>query len=134
MPSPARADVDHFKSINDRFSHAVGDEVLRRVGRIMSERCRKTDVVARYGGEEFLLCFPDTESTFATQICGQIRQAVEQADWTDLQGGSGRVLRKVTVSIGIAEARGNTRRAAVISKADTHLYRAKNAGRNRVIS
>jgi diguanylate cyclase (GGDEF)-like protein len=130
----ALADVDHFKSINDRFSHAVGDEVLRRVGRIMSERCRKTDVVARYGGEEFLLCFPDTESTFATQICGQIRQAVEQADWTDLQGGSGRVLRKVTVSIGIAEARGNTRRAAVISKADTHLYRAKNAGRNRVIS
>ena len=129
----ALADVDHFKSINDRFSHAVGDEVLRRVGRILSERCRKTDIVARYGGEEFLLCFPDTDSGFAAQVCGQIRQAVERADWSDLQDDSGRTIR-VTVSIGIAEAQGDTRRTVVLSKADARLYRAKNAGRNRVIS
>jgi diguanylate cyclase (GGDEF)-like protein len=129
----ALADVDHFKSINDRFSHAVGDEVLRRVSRILSERCRKTDVVARYGGEEFLLCFPDTDSGFATQVCGQIRQAVERADWSDLQKQAAGKLR-VTVSIGVAEARGDTRRTVVLSKADARLYRAKNAGRNRVIS
>ena len=131
--SVALADVDHFKSINDRFSHAVGDEVLRRVGTILSERCRKTDVVARYGGEEFLLCFPDTDMRFARQICNQIRQAVEHADWSDLQAATAGKLR-VTVSIGLAEARGDVRRAAVLSKADTRLYRAKNAGRNRVIS
>jgi diguanylate cyclase (GGDEF)-like protein len=129
----ALADVDHFKTINDRFSHAVGDEVLRRVGRIMSERCRKTDFVARYGGEEFLLCFPDTDSGFAAQICDQIRQAVEHADWSDLQAKTAGKLR-VTVSIGLAEARGEMRQTAVLSKADTRLYRAKNDGRNRVIS
>ena len=58
----ALADIDHFKQINDRFSHAVGDKVLRRVAEILVNRCRKTDVVARYGGEEFLLCFPDTSA------------------------------------------------------------------------
>lgn len=129
----ALADVDHFKSINDRFSHAIGDEVLRRVGNIMSERCRKTDFVARYGGEEFLLCFPDTDSGFAAQVCGQIRHAVEHADWSDLGRNAAGTLR-VTVSIGLAEARGDKRRTAVLSEADTRLYRAKNAGRNQVVS
>ncbi|MGH8223868.1 MAG: GGDEF domain-containing protein, partial [Woeseiaceae bacterium] len=71
----ALADIDHFKQVNDRYSHAVGDKVLKRVAKILTERCRKTDVVARYGGEEFLLCFPDTSTEFAEQICGQIRKA-----------------------------------------------------------
>lgn len=128
----ALADIDHFKQINDRFSHAVGDEVLRRVAEILVNRCRKTDVVARYGGEEFLLCFPDTNAEFAEQICSQIRTAVESADWSDVYEEFG-VRLYITISFGIAQARGDARRASVLSDADTRLYQAKQKGRNLVV-
>jgi len=132
----ALADIDHFKRINDRYSHAVGDEVLVRVATILRNRCRQTDVVARYGGEEFLLCFPDTNATFAEQICGQLRRAVEQADWSDLEldgvapvGGV-----RVTMSFGVAGARDDSRLNTILSDADLRLYRAKHGGRNRVVA
>lgn len=128
----ALADIDHFKQINDRFSHAVGDEVLRRVAEILANRCRKTDVVARYGGEEFLLCFPDTSAEFAEQICGQIRTAVEGADWSEISEGFGTHLY-ITISFGIAQAGNDTRRASILSAADTRLYQAKRKGRNLVV-
>ncbi len=131
----ALADIDHFKQINDRYSHAVGDEVLRRVAGIMSDRIRKTDMVARYGGEEFLLCFPDTSAEFAEHICGQIRLAVEKADWSTvfdhIEGPRGPV--SLTVSFGIAEVGQDARRATILSEADTRLYTAKRKGRNRIV-
>jgi len=131
----ALADIDHFKQINDRYSHAVGDEVLRRVARIMADRIRKTDMVARYGGEEFLLCFPDTSAEFAEHICSQIRQAVENADWSTVfetvDSPSGPLA--LTASFGVAAAGNDTRRAKILSEADTRLYMAKRKGRNRVI-
>lgn len=129
----ALADIDHFKAINDRHSHGVGDEVLRRVARILVDRCRKTDVVARYGGEEFLLCFPDADAAFARQICDQVRLAVQNASWSEVQTPGGEKLR-VTISIGVAEAQDESRRATVLHEADLRLYRAKNEGRNRVVS
>jgi len=129
----ALADIDHFKQINDRYSHAVGDEVLCRVANILVDRCRKTDVVARYGGEEFLLCFPDTSSDFAEQICGQIRTAIERADWSAVTPQSGEQL-KITVSFGIAEVGDESRRTTILSDADTRLYEAKHKGRNRVVA
>jgi diguanylate cyclase (GGDEF)-like protein len=129
----ALADIDRFKEINDRHSHAVGDEVLRRVARILVDRCRKTDVVARYGGEEFLLCFPDADAAFAKQICDQVRLAIQNADWSDIDSPSGKKPR-VTISIGIAETQDDSRRTTVLNEADLRLYRAKNEGRNRVIS
>jgi len=129
----ALADIDHFKEINDRHSHAVGDEVLRRVAKILVDRCRKTDVVARYGGEEFLLCFPDADATFAEHICNQVRIAVQNANWSDIESPTGEALR-VTISIGIAESLDESRRTTVLNEADTRLYRAKNEGRNRVVS
>ncbi len=128
----ALADIDHFKQINDRFSHAVGDEVLRRVAEILANRCRKTDVVARYGGEEFLLCFPDTNSDFAEQICGDIRTAVENADWSEVCEEIGTQLY-ITISFGIAQAGNDMRRTAILSAADTRLYQAKKKGRNLVV-
>ncbi len=128
----ALADIDHFKQINDRFSHAIGDEVLRRVAEILVNRCRKTDVVARYGGEEFLLCFPDTNSDFAEQICGQIRTAVEDADWSEISEEVGTHLY-ITISFGIAQAGNDTRRTSILSAADTRLYQAKKTGRNLVV-
>lgn len=128
----ALADIDHFKQINDRFSHAVGDAVLQRVGEILVNRCRKTDVVARYGGEEFLLCFPDTNSDFAEQICGDIRTAIEKADWSEISNKFGTYLY-ITISFGIAQAGNDTRRASILSAADTRLYQAKKKGRNLVV-
>jgi diguanylate cyclase (GGDEF)-like protein len=128
----ALADIDHFKQINDRFSHAVGDEVLGRVAEILVNRCRKTDVVARYGGEEFLLCFPDTPAEFAEQICGQIRTAVEDADWSSISREFGTHLY-ITISFGIAQAGRDARRASILSDADTRLYQAKKKGRNLVV-
>ena len=129
----ALADIDRFKEINDRHSHAVGDEVLRRVARILVNRCRKTDVVARYGGEEFLLCFPDADAGFAKQICEQVRVAIQNADWSDVDTLASEQL-KVTISIGIAESMDEARRTSVLNEADMRLYRAKNEGRNRVVS
>ena len=128
----ALADIDHFKQINDRFSHAIGDEVLRRVAEILVNRCRKTDVVARYGGEEFLLCFPDTNSDLAEQICGDIRTAVENADWSEISEEICTHLY-ITISFGIAQAGNDTRRTSILSVADTRLYQAKNKGRNLVV-
>ena len=125
----ALADVDHFKRINDGFSHAVGDQVLVRVAQILSQGCRSTDFVARYGGEEFLLYFPDTGVDRAMQVCGELRKAVQQADWSDIAPDF-----DVTISFGLAEIRDAKHSRSILDKADMRLYRAKRAGRNRVIA
>ena len=72
----ALADIDHFKLINDRFSHVIGDEVLRAVGRILREACRPSDLAVRYGGEEFVLALPDTTLEHARAACQRLRAAV----------------------------------------------------------
>jgi diguanylate cyclase (GGDEF)-like protein len=124
----ALADLDHFKRVNDSHSHAIGDKVLCRISEILTDRCRKTDVVARYGGEEFLLCFPETSAEFAEQICSQIRAAVERTDWSDIGEGI-----RLTISFGIAEVGADSRRTTILSDADTRLYQAKHKGRNRIV-
>ena len=125
----ALADVDHFKRINDTHSHAVGDKVLERVADLLSDGCRKTDFVARYGGEEFLLYFPDTDGERAGQVCEELREDMQNADWSDIVPGI-----RVTLSFGLAEIRDTDRSATVINQADMRLYRAKNDGRNRVVA
>lgn len=129
----ALADIDHFKSINDEFSHATGDAVLRHVAKIMASRCRRSDVVARYGGEEFLLCFPETSALAAEHICDDIRHAVEQADWAFMRERVGDDFR-ATVSFGVSEAGRESRHAGLLAEADLRLYAAKRAGRNRVVA
>jgi diguanylate cyclase (GGDEF)-like protein len=90
-------------------------------------------MVARYGGEEFLLCFPDTSSEFAEQICGQIRCALEQIDWSPvLPEHAGDIT--ITISFGIAEVGNDSRRTTILSEADTRLYQAKHKGRNRIVA
>jgi diguanylate cyclase (GGDEF)-like protein len=125
----ALADVDHFKQINDSYSHAIGDQVLERVARILREGCRKTDFVARYGGEEFMLYFPDTGVDRAMQVCSELRQAVQGADWSDIAPEFA-----VTISFGLAEIRDDAHSRTILDEADTRLYRAKREGRNRVIA
>jgi diguanylate cyclase (GGDEF)-like protein len=125
----ALGDIDYFKHINDRYSHAIGDDVLRHIARILSDGCRRSDFVARYGGEEFLICFPETDLEEARQVCGQLRRAIEIADWSDVASGLG-----VTISFGIARIGDGSRRRTVLNDADTRLYRAKREGRNRVVA
>ena len=125
----ALADVDHFKRINDGYSHAIGDQVLARVARILREGCRNTDLVARYGGEEFMLYFPDTGVDRAMQVCSELRRAVQGADWSDIAPDFA-----VTISFGLAEIRNHVHSRTILDEADTRLYRAKREGRNRVIA
>lgn len=123
------ADIDHFKKINDTYSHAAGDKVLRRVAQVLSDGCRKTDFVARYGGEEFLLFLPETELDRAHEVCSELRRAIQDADWSDIALSLG-----VTASFGLTEIKGSMRSTAILKEADVHLYRAKREGRNRVIA
>ena len=127
--SVALADIDHFKQINDGHSHAVGDRVLECVARILGDRTRETDLVARYGGEEFLFCMPGMDETRAAQFCEELRRAVENHAWADLSPGL-----QVTVSIGLAARGDETTVQALLQRADACLYRAKDLGRNRVVT
>src|SRR5690606_17855929 len=125
----ALADIDFFKQINDRHSHATGDQVLRGVAAILRERCRRTDMIARYGGEEFLICFPHTTLLEARTLCEDLRRAVEASDWRGFGVAGG-----VTISFGIAEHRPNGSVDALLRRADRQLYAAKNSGRNLVVA
>jgi diguanylate cyclase (GGDEF)-like protein len=121
-------DLDRFKRINDRFGHAVGDEVLVAFCRLASAQLRPTDLFARIGGEEFVTLLPNTAAEDALWLAERIRVAIEAASHTV----EGHVVR-MTVSVGIASLNeGVAALGAVLSAADNALYRAKAAGRNRV--
>lgn len=124
--SVALLDLDQFKSINDRFSHLVGDEVLRRVARLMATTVRQGDLVARYGGEEFGMVLPATSLGEAAAVCERVREAIAKANWRSV-----RAELDVTVSIGVAE---ETSAQQALSVADRRLYVAKRGGRNRVVA
>jgi diguanylate cyclase (GGDEF)-like protein len=122
-------DVDHFKRVNDRHGHQVGDLVLIAVGERLRASVRQYDTVARWGGEEFAALLPEIPGPEALeQLAERVREAVER-DAVD--AGNGREVR-VTASIGIAIAPPQSRGAAFIAAADRALYAAKDAGRNRV--
>ena len=120
-------DLDHFKSINDSFSHALGDAVLKRLGAILLEQSRKGDFVARYGGEEFALVLIGANNQMTFEICERLRLKIEQEAWQNLEP---RLL--VTASFGFCTDFKLEKSEAMLNLADQHLYVAKNTGRNRV--
>ncbi|GAB4061052.1 diguanylate cyclase [Uliginosibacterium sediminicola] len=120
-------DIDHFKQVNDRFSHAVGDAVLREVGRILASNTRGSDLVARYGGEEFVIAFRDTDIAQARLICEKLRQRIAEFDWESIQPGL-----RITMSMGVARQLDEATLEHVVRQADVQLYRAKSQGRNQV--
>jgi diguanylate cyclase (GGDEF)-like protein len=124
----ALLDVDHFKKVNDTFSHLVGDEVLRRLGRILRESRRAGDAAVRYGGEEFAILLHDVGEQAARTAAERLRVAVETFDWNAVAEGLA-----VTVSIGVAHGAEAASVADVLTLADRRLYAAKRGGRNRVI-
>jgi diguanylate cyclase (GGDEF)-like protein len=121
-------DADRFKEVNDHLSHAVGDEVLKRLARILDESCRAVDAVGRWGGEEFLLLLVEAPSAGAAAVCEKIRRAVESHPWDEVSPGLA-----VTVSLGYAALVPEMESPeALVAAADAALYRAKAAGRNCV--
>ncbi len=123
------ADIDHFKQINDTYGHAVGDEVLTAISRLLAEACRGSDVAARWGGEEFVMLLPETGLSQARQLAERLRLSIEALSFRD-----GRKPFHVSASFGIAEMAMHRHLDELIAEADDWLYRAKQRGRNRVAS
>ncbi len=119
-------DVDHFKHVNDRHGHLVGDQVLAATGAALSSAVRRDDIVARYGGEEFAVLLPVTHAEGAVVVAERLLHAVRSCQHP-------RGLRW-TASVGIAaiDGRGAATRDELVHEADTALYRAKAAGRDQL--
>ncbi len=124
-------DLDHFKQINDRHGHLVGDQALIAVAKVLREGLRKFDVVARYGGEEFVLLLPETDLAGAQIVAERYRKRIEEAQVT---AGSARI--RLTASLGVAvfPRDGVAGIDDLIRIADQALYEAKSKGRNRVVA
>ncbi|MEI7611602.1 MAG: diguanylate cyclase [Betaproteobacteria bacterium] len=117
-------DLDHFKQVNDRHGHGVGDEVLKSVARLVSDSVRDVDLFARYGGEEFVIVCTETDLKGACVLAEKIRQTVENHAFNPVE--------QVTISLGVAEFMPGESMDSVLKRADEGLYEAKNKGRNRV--
>ena len=137
------ADVDHFKKFNDTYGHDVGDDVLRMVAAQLA-RVTGGGTAYRYGGEEFTILFPRAEAKEVETHLNLVRSVIEQALFRirgplpkglKVKKGQDPAIAKVTISIGVAERSDTcTTPEAVIKAADTALYKAKKAGRNRVVA
>lgn len=125
-------DIDHFKAFNDAFGHQVGDRVLKLVAEIITACVKGRDLPARYGGEEFAVILPDTAIKGAESVAEQIRAMV--AGQRVRLKSSGRSLGQITISVGCGEYLPGEPVTSLIERADQALYRAKHAGRNRVVA
>lgn len=117
-------DIDNFKSINDKYGHSAGDEVLKRFSQIVQTSIRKSDSLARWGGEEFILLISNTEPDKALFIAEKIRKIIETTEFKLADG--------VTASFGVTSYEGSDSEESLIARADKALYKAKENGRNRV--
>ncbi|WP_290650440.1 GGDEF domain-containing protein [Aquisalimonas sp.] len=120
-------DLDRFKAINDRHGHQHGDQVLRDVAAVLTERVRAGDVLSRWGGEEFTVLAPKTGHAEGVKLAERLRLAIEAIPHAE-----GHL--PVTISIGVAERRNEESTEDFLARADAALYQAKDMGRNRTIS
>lgn len=125
----AMIDVDHFKQVNDQHGHAAGDVALSHVADILLKSVRSNDFIFRYGGEEFLIVFPETTVDVAQQVMELLRQKLERHPVDGGDKGS----FHVTLSAGISAFEGHPDYEYLIRNADSALYAAKRAGRNRIM-
>ncbi|MEJ0062389.1 MAG: diguanylate cyclase [Alphaproteobacteria bacterium] len=125
----AIADIDHFKSVNDTYGHDMGDQVLAAAADVISRQIRSFDDAYRLGGEEFLICLKETGIDAARQVVERLREAL--ANWSIPL--PGREPLRVTASFGLIQAKPDRTIADLLHDADQALYRAKHAGRNRIV-
>lgn len=118
-------DIDHFKAINDRYGHPVGDAVLQSFVVRLARRVRGSDILGRWGGEEFLLLLPNTDAAGGAKLAETIRGDLERAAFPGVG--------HITASLGVAEHQRGDSQASWIKRADDALYKAKHLGRNRVV-
>lgn len=124
-------DIDHFKQFNDTYGHKAGDQVLQKLAEVMRATLRTVDILGRVGGEEFAVLLPETALAEAVEVAERLRQAVEQAPVVFEAG----LPQHFTVSIGVTTQRvRETNLDILLNEADRALYRAKEAGRNRVVA
>lgn len=122
-------DIDHFKLINDNYGHKCGDIVIKNIGEILKNRLRKYDYAGRYGGEEFFFILPNTERQQAHRIAERFRSELEKLVFS-----CDNKSMQITVSMGIAQYIAIESREEWFMRADNAMYRAKQTGRNRVVS
>lgn len=118
-------DIDHFKSVNDRFGHIVGDEVLKKVSEIVRNRIRKSDIFARWGGEEFVILLPDTGYEETIHLAEMLRRAVDEHVFDHVD--------HLTCSFGVAMLQEGDTPESLLKRSDEKLYQAKSTGRNKVV-
>lgn len=121
-------DIDHFKKVNDRYGHLIGDDVLEKIAVLIRRNIRDTDIAGRYGGEEFIIILPQADLSSATVVAERIRNVIENAEMKD-PGGN---VFAITVSQGLSSWEPGEDTHSLISRADEALYKAKENGRNRV--
>lgn len=123
-------DIDHFKSVNDRFGHLAGDYVLRELSGLIAQNVRRQDILARYGGEEFAIILPEIDKESAASVCEKLRELTEKHVFS-YNGAD----IPVTISLGIQPFDQSFEGVEeFIARADAKLYAAKQAGRNRVVA
>ena len=123
-------DIDHFKKVNDKRGHVVGDTVLKTIAQLFEYQLRAIDTVARYGGEEFCVILPDTMFTDAIKVADRLRLAIQdQTFFVDTKGPG-----DITISLGVASVSENAIKTnELIERADSALYQAKRQGRNQSV-
>jgi len=121
-------DIDHFKSINDTYGHAVGDNVIQHIAKVIKSNVSDKDIAVRFGGEEFMVVLANKTITEAKKAAEKIRLAISQLKL--LQRKSNTFLPAITVSVGITQAQNDSDWKSIFDRADRALYQAKNNGRN----
>ena len=124
----AIVDIDHFKQINDRWSHVIGDQAICAVARTLQHAMPDSGLLARWGGEEFTLIFPGLDARQAHACCERMRQRIAEADYTAIATGL-----RLTASFGVCDTHAITHYQELLRLADQALYQAKAHGRNRVV-
>lgn len=123
------ADIDRFKNVNDTFGHLAGDKVLRLISRVLRKNLRTTDFIARFGGEEFVVIMPSTQLDEAVLCAEKLRHAVEESPFNF----HGKPVT-ITLSFGVAQITKGDESETLFALADERLYKAKDQGRNQVVS
>lgn len=128
-------DVDHFKLVNDKHGHQMGDQVLSSLARIAAQELRESDILARYGGEEFLVVASHTPLSGATDLAERLRERIARHDFGLPQEPGQTQATNLTASVGVTSiGEGRDSAEKLVQAADENLYRAKREGRNRVVA